>query len=514
MTGRGMVAAVVLAAWGAGIAVFAQREASRSPAERLAEAAVRVSPSASYYAITANGRHTGFSSFTTDTVPDGLQFTEYAVIDARDGGAGRQVRQVVTRASRTLALREVVVRAGATLARAVVRDDSTLLVIAELDGRADTTTRGFTRPLLVPSLVALAIALGPSPTTGDRHAYDVFDPATLRVRRLHAQVRAESTWVIVDSASYDGGSSRWRSAHADTVRAWHVVEDGQRADGTWVDELGRMVAAERSGVGTLRRTAYEIAFENWRASARGVGAPVTGTAPPKLPMGDGSRRRTMEVVTRGLPLAQLGAASIGQEVSGDTVRIKTLRADGAANGYWLPPHRDFRSLFARELQVEPGIEVGAPGIVGASKALRAREPDPTVFARALTSWISDSVQYESTLAPPSALSTWRSRAGDAEHHTVLYVALARASGLPARPVRGVVRVADRWRPHAWAEVWLAGQWLPVDPTTGQFPADASHFRLTVGGIGAEAELNRLVSRATLSVVETPLVKTRVPRDPQ
>ena len=39
MNARGLMAIGILAAWGAGIAAFAQREMSRSPREKLAEIA-------------------------------------------------------------------------------------------------------------------------------------------------------------------------------------------------------------------------------------------------------------------------------------------------------------------------------------------------------------------------------------------------------------------------------------------------------------------------------------------
>ncbi len=72
--------------------------------------------------------------------------------------------------------------------------------------------------------------------------------------------------------------------------------------------------------------------------------------------------------------------------------------------------------------------------------------------------------------------------GDCTEHAVLFVALARALGIPARGVHGLVyaRYADGqdalyW--HAWAEVLSAGEWIAVDPTFGQPVADATHIKL-------------------------------------
>jgi len=86
--------------------------------------------------------------------------------------------------------------------------------------------------------------------------------------------------------------------------------------------------------------------------------------------------------------------------------------------------------------------------------------------------------------------------GDCTEHSVLFVALARALGIPARGVHGLVyaRYADGkdalyW--HAWAEVLSAGEWIALDPTFGQPVADATHLALgtgtqvdTVGLLGA------------------------------
>jgi transglutaminase-like putative cysteine protease len=82
---------------------------------------------------------------------------------------------------------------------------------------------------------------------------------------------------------------------------------------------------------------------------------------------------------------------------------------------------------------------------------------------------------------------------------VLYVALARAIGLPARTAVGLVHVRGRFYYHAWPEVYLNG-WVAVDPTLGQYPADASHLRFLVGGLARQVELIRLIGRLSIEKV--------------
>ncbi len=79
----------------------------------------------------------------------------------------------------------------------------------------------------------------------------------------------------------------------------------------------------------------------------------------------------------------------------------------------------------------------------------------------------------------SAVSIAKERKGDCTEHSLLFTALARSLGIPARRVGGVGYVElqrDKFAfgYHMWAQVWL-GRWIDVDPTWGQFPADASHI---------------------------------------
>ncbi|MFL5270734.1 MAG: transglutaminase family protein [Anaeromyxobacteraceae bacterium] len=86
--------------------------------------------------------------------------------------------------------------------------------------------------------------------------------------------------------------------------------------------------------------------------------------------------------------------------------------------------------------------------------------------------------------------------GDCTEHALLFTALARAAGIPARQVHGLVYAqyddkipALYW--HAWVEVKSGEEWIAVDPTFDQPVADATHVALgrstqvdTVGLLGA------------------------------
>ena len=100
----------------------------------------------------------------------------------------------------------------------------------------------------------------------------------------------------------------------------------------------------------------------------------------------------------------------------------------------------------------------------------------------------------------------RTKIGDCNEHTALFVAMARSIGIPARIAVGLAFVRGAFYYHAWPEVYIdegnnRGLWLPVDPTFNQFPADATHFRLARGGLDKQAAILPLIGRVKIAVLE-------------
>jgi transglutaminase-like putative cysteine protease len=104
----------------------------------------------------------------------------------------------------------------------------------------------------------------------------------------------------------------------------------------------------------------------------------------------------------------------------------------------------------------------------------------------------------------------RTRIGDCNEHTALFVAMSRSIGIPARIAVGLVYVRGAFYYHAWPEIYLnegasRGLWMPVDPTFNQFPADATHFRLARGGLDTQATIIPLIGRLKIALVEVEVV---------
>ncbi len=274
MSRRGTIGIIVVLAWAAGLAAFAHRELSRTEGERLAESALRVAPGATYFAVWRDGRHVGYASSTIDTLPERIQVTDYLVSDIAAGdSARRETLRTRVRLTRGLSLRDFLVHETTDsvprLVRGRVVNDSILEFVARSligpRGRTTDSSRRVIREAVTAiPLLAPVTMLGGQRRLGRVANFVVLDPSSGKTQSAQVKLAAESLFVVPDSAAYDAPAAKWRSVHNDSVRAWRL----EGVAGTiWVDALGRTVRHERPDGTTLQRTAYELAFENWRASS-------------------------------------------------------------------------------------------------------------------------------------------------------------------------------------------------------------------------------------------------------
>ena len=163
----------------------------------------------------------------------------------------------------------------------------------------------------------------------------------------------------------------------------------------------------------------------------------------------------------------------------DTTYLVTTRLMGVEKSARLPVDRErFADFLKPTLFVhsdDPRIKALAAKIVGG-------ERDAYPAARKIRSWVYKNLRKVGTAALSNAVETLQARSGDCTEHTVLFVALARAAGIPAREVAGITCIegGKGFYFHAWPEVW-AGEWVAMDPTLGQDVADPTHIKFAEGG---------------------------------
>src|SRR5262245_57921155 len=129
------------------------------------------------------------------------------------------------------------------------------------------------------------------------------------------------------------------------------------------------------------------------------------------------------------------------ERNGDAVVLE-LKRDGRA-GKQEPLSEAQRAEY---LKATPTVQCDNPKLVEKAKKVTADADGPLAKAKRLGHWVHEYVKKSYGANANTALAVLENAAGDCTEHTLLFVTLARAAGIPAREVGGVAFVNARGRP--------------------------------------------------------------------
>jgi len=104
-----------------------------------------------------------------------------------------------------------------------------------------------------------------------------------------------------------------------------------------------------------------------------------------------------------------------------------------------------------------------------AKNIVGKEKNYFKKARKIFDWITDNITYKYPPKERGVISTLKNKYGDCGEFSLLFIALCRSVGIPARYISGMwVAPIKKQRFHAWAAFYLADVgWLPVDCTVSQ-----------------------------------------------
>ena len=151
------------------------------------------------------------------------------------------------------------------------------------------------------------------------------------------------------------------------------------------------------------------------------------------------------------------------------------------------------------LQPTAFLQSDHPEIRTLAREITGAEKDVRKAALRINDWVYRNVTKKPTVSIPTALEVLQTRRGDCNEHAVLFNALARAAGIPAKTVVGVVHMRGAFYYHAWSEVWL-GDWVTIDPVLNQFPADVTHVKFLEGDIDRQLDILRLIGNLKIEVL--------------
>ncbi len=319
---------------------------------------------------------------------------------------------------------------------------------------------------------------------GQSVTMNTLDPATLRpMKNLITALRYETIpWhgtnleTTVFSYTYSGTE----------MLTWMNTRDGQvlRQETPWGWSLE--AASPIEAVQVDRRRAAQLDLTT---------ALAVPADPPLI-----SPRTTTGLVVRleGTGIAALDLASHRQHVTARSSNNLVL----AISSDHLPESRE--SAIPQEIQIDLQptvyIQCDDPSIRRVAHKITDGITSRFDQVAALNDWVFNNVHKAPSITLPSALDVLQSMRGDCNEHTYLFVALARAAGIPARVQVGLMYTQGAFYYHAWPAVYLDG-WVETDPTLGTLGVDATHIALLHGELAEQVKLLSIIGQTRAVILE-------------
>lgn len=259
------------------------------------------------------------------------------------------------------------------------------------------------------------------------------------------------------------------------------------------DREGRLVWSRTVGLLEMRRMPKAEAMHLPAA----VDALAERFATVNRPLGAPHRVDALVLRVRGTGVARIRSGPRQDARFDPASGVLTLRLGGAASA---PPRATAAEVQAA-LAETPAYPIRHTMVRTLGEELAATGTTRREKVQKLVSFVKEFVLDTRDTATLTTLEVLARQEGDCTEHALLFVSLARAAGIPAREVVGVVYRGDddrRFGWHAWAEVVIDGRWVPVDPMHGQVPVDATHIR--EGLVGTASAAGFALAGATLEVV--------------
>lgn len=342
---------------------------------------------------------------------------------------------------------------------------------------------------------------------GMKHAYTVYDPLSMSkdVMRTHV---LEQEIVVLNA---DEEIETWKvevDFKGFKTTSW-ITEDGQV-----IKEHSRVAGIPMTAFRETRQQAMDMSYvspalsiqpqENTETSDLIESASIT----PAVYLVRPEAVRFMRAEIRGATVTDIVFPDdrFQKLVSDDgetlIVETRTLDYDAALVGVdeSAPPF-ELNPDMQMYLRDESLIQSSDERIQSKALEITRGTTNPWEASKALAMWLYRNIRKEFRVTIPSALEVLSSMKGDCNEHSTLFAAMARSIGIPTKIAAGLVYLDGSFAYHAWNEVYVNGQWLPLDATLNRIEMDAAHVKLAEGSLDSQAELSRLIGNLTIEILE-------------
>ncbi len=330
-------------------------------------------------------------------------------------------------------------------------------------------------PQMTPTIIPYLLKKGLK--TGTKVNVPVFDPVTLNMQKMLIEIVGKEKITLNNNE----------------IEAFKIKGD---LNGLtllmWIDKDGNELKEESPMGFTLISEPMTEAMKIPEAPSQ-TSDIITQTSVPfnlELP----SAVSYLKVKLKGIDFKGLELDGGRQTLKGDILEI--VKEDISAAKPMSPPGSEMDQFLADS----PFVQSKDPRIISLAREITGNEKNPLTTGKLLWEWVFKNIEKTPSITIPSALDVLKTKKGDCNEHTALYTALARAVGLPTKINVGLVYKDRHFYYHAWPEIF-AGTWIAIDPTLGQFPADAAHIRLISGDLDKQIILLKVINNISLEGIE-------------
>lgn len=381
-------------------------------------------------------------------------------------------------------------------------EDSTNKQVMPIEGEVYSTD-------IIPLLVAQE-----GLEVGTSYTFPIYDPLTLSFGDISASVEENETIELADGT------------RVNTHRIQMEMQGFQAT--SWVDEEG-VVYKEVSRVAGMQMTALRESGEeatdmdfvspNLEAAQSGENAVTSDLVESSQIVPDVQFRNPNQVASMtaeivGATVSDLSFPESDYQdlvtVNGETIVIRTQRQDyegvlaRLANNP--PPYTHEDEALQIYLQDDALVQASSPRIREKAAEIADGAPNAWLASEAIAQWLYRNISKEFRVTIPSAVEVLNSMKGDCNEHATLFAAMARSIGIPTKIAAGLVYQDGVFAYHAWNEVYVDGQWLPIDATLNRIRMDAAYVKLAEGALDSQAGLSRLIGNIDLTIEDYSLLE--------
>lgn len=265
---------------------------------------------------------------------------------------------------------------------------------------------------------------------------------------------------------------------------------------SWINEKGEVIKQEfPPGLMAIRESKKEI------LSKKNSSFDITKktSIPANIKIKEPGKLKYLKIKLDGIDTSDGFDINDGyrQNLEGQILEINIQEFNSKESSYNLPySSPEYIQLTEADFLIQSDDEE----IVSITNKVLDGETDPVKAANKINEWIYKNLKKSATVSLPNAKDVLKTRVGDCNEHAALFSAMSRAAGIPTKTVLGTMYFEESFYYHAWNEVYV-GEWIAIDSTYGQFPADVTHIKLIEGNLAKSGEILKVVGKLNIEIID-------------